>query len=197
MLFSIHNLLVIQFVASAIIVGYMFTKMLFITLNRYFHPPYQRILKRARMVAGRRRWGATSDQIRHWYSHWKHQQSRRDTEEEPEKMNVSPIPTACDPTQGEAVRYTGGSLRGETSRNVVDTHTTSNNDRNGRSNGRNGNKGSGDGCEVRHDIRCIEPNIGSAKHTWIRAFMYILSPVEKIWQIMYYCKNRYKAVSWY
>ena len=171
--------------------------MLFTKLNRYFHPPYQCVTRRARMVAGRRRWSATSDQARRWHTQWRQQQSGEDAEEEHEKISVSPIPTARNPPQGEAVHYTGGSLRGETSRNVVDTQTTSNNDRNGRSNSCNGNKGSRDGCEVRHDIRCIEPNMGSAKHTWNRAFIYILLPVEKIWQIMYSCKNRYKAVSWY
>ena len=179
---------------------YMFSTMLFTTINRYIHPSYQCVTRRARMVAGRMRWSATSDQARRWHTQWKQQQSGEDAEEEHEKINVSPIPTARNPPQGEAVHYTGGSLRGETSRDVMDTHLPSNsnhngkssnrngnqnishippnNDHNGRSNSRNGNKGSRDGCEVRHDIRCIIPNMGSAKmgsakHTWNWAFIYI------------------------
>ena len=151
------------------------------------------------MVAGRRRWSATSDQARRWHTQWKPQQSREDAEEESEKMNVSPIPTACDPTQGEAVRYTGGSLRGETSRNVLDTHITSSVDRNGRNDSRNGrcDRNIGDVCNVGFDIVSINPNIVSAKYTWNRGLTIILLPVQRLWQGMYAGKKYWGNIYWY
>ena len=146
------------------------------------------------MVAGRRRWSATSDQARRWHTEWRQQQSGEDAEGEHEKISVSPIPTASNHPSGEAVHYTGGSLRGETSRDVMDTHTPPNNDHNRRSNSRNGNKNIRDGCEMGHDIRCTKPNRRSTCH---RIFIYILSPLEKIWQIMYFCKRYYRDISFY
>ena len=74
MLFTMYNLLVMQLVASAIIVGYMFVKVSYVKLNKYFHPPYQQVLRKARLVAGRRRWSAPADRIRDWYLDWKYQQ---------------------------------------------------------------------------------------------------------------------------
>ena len=41
-----YNLLVMQFVVSAVIVGYILMKVSYVTLNRYFHPPYQQVLKK-------------------------------------------------------------------------------------------------------------------------------------------------------
>ena len=68
-----YNLLVMQLVASAIIVGYMFVKVSYVILNKYFHPPYQRVLRKARLAAGRRRWSAPADRVRDWYLDWKYQ----------------------------------------------------------------------------------------------------------------------------
>ena len=112
--------------------------MLFTTLNRYFHPTYQCVTRRARMVAGRRRWSATSDQTRRWYTEWKQQQTGEDIGREYWKTDVSPIPAASKPHQGEAVIYTGGSLMGETSRDVLDTHLSSNSSHIGKCSNRNG-----------------------------------------------------------
>ena len=144
------------------------------------------------MVAGRRRWSATSDQTRRWYTEWRQQQLGEDVGGKYWKTDVSPIPAASNPPQGEAVNHTGGSLRGETSRDVMDTHTPPNNDHNRKSSSRNGNQNISDGCEMGHDIRCTKPN---RRSTWHWAFIYILLPVEKIWQIMYLCKSCYRNVS--
>ena len=45
--------------------------------------------------------------------------------EEPEEQKVSPFPTACTLTQGEAVHCTGDSLSGGTSRKVLDNDSSS------------------------------------------------------------------------
>ena len=74
MLFTMYDLLVMQLVASAIIVGYMFVKVSYVIQNKYFHPSYQRVLRKERLAAGRRRWSAPADRVRDWYIDWKYQQ---------------------------------------------------------------------------------------------------------------------------
>ena len=49
----------------------------------------------------------------------------KNPEEEPEEQKVSPFPTACALTQGEAVHYTGESLSGGTSKKVSDNDSSS------------------------------------------------------------------------
>ena len=177
--------LILQFVVSAIVTIYMFCTMLFTTLNRYFHPTYRCVTRRARMVAGRRRWSATSDQTRRWYTEWRQQQLGEDVGGKHWKIGVSPIPAASNPPQGEAVHYTGGSLRGETSRDVMDTHLPSNSSHTGKyinrnrtqnishippnndhkvnSNSRNGSQNINGGHEMGYDVRCTRPN---RRYTW-------------------------------
>ena len=69
-----YNLLIMQLIASTIIVGCLLVKVSYVILNKYLHPPYQWILLKARLAAGRKRWSSSADRIRCRYSSLKHQQ---------------------------------------------------------------------------------------------------------------------------
>ena len=67
-MFTMCDLITMQLPVSGFIASCILVKVSYLILNKYLHPPYQRIVCKARLVAGMRRWSASTNRLRCWYS---------------------------------------------------------------------------------------------------------------------------------
>ena len=65
------QLLVFNFIAVCLIIN-----MIYLILNKYLGVPYQQVIHEARLVAGVRRWSASTHRLRQVYSTWNRHQSQ-------------------------------------------------------------------------------------------------------------------------